>query len=180
MPGLIVDCPEHGPQQSPNFFEGLGTVVMSGTTMSCPRCGRVSPVIDGSYRQGAGGHLSADLSPTPAQAARLQAVLKWAQVQIETAATDEAAVAATLEREIAETAPALAKALAAFRSPTSANLAAWVAVLLAVLMWWTSGDNGGVTEDQIEHIVREVVQSENPAPPATPSGPDPSATDGAR
>lgn len=48
---LIAVCPVHGPFPIPNFMGGTGSasVSFSNSKVSCPICGRYSPIPDGTY-----------------------------------------------------------------------------------------------------------------------------------
>lgn len=109
-------------------------------------------------------------------------VLLWAQAEVATERRPAEAIAATIERTLEKDAPAVAGWLSAFKGPASANAAAWLAVLLAILMWVTSG-NDGLTPEDVSRIVEETVNNvqDGSAPaggsPAVPSAaPDPPAT----
>ena len=49
MIGLVAVCPVHGPFSLSSIFGGSGTITMINSRSSCPRCGRASPIPNGSY-----------------------------------------------------------------------------------------------------------------------------------
>lgn len=73
MPGVMVICEEHGPQESLGMtHDGGARLFVDGVNTECPVCGRMSPVVNGMYTQNATGGLRAVLLPTPEQARILQ------------------------------------------------------------------------------------------------------------
>lgn len=46
---MIIDCPVHGAQPARGLVGGDGRVTFIGSSSSCPLCGRMAPIRDGTY-----------------------------------------------------------------------------------------------------------------------------------
>lgn len=174
MPGAFVWCEVHHLQEDRQgiFVEGGVQFEVSGGTGECPICRRPSPFVRGDYG-GTRDRPTAKLWLTPAQSRRLESVLQWARESAAEPDADIEKIAASTERELKRNSPRVYQLLEAFRSPTSANAAAWLAVLLALLMWLTTGN--AVTQEDVERIVREAheMPEQSPAAPAVPNTQEP-------
>ena len=111
---------------------------------------------------------------TPKQRHRIETTVKWAQLRRADPTTDDEKTVRALEKTIEENVPAIRPWLEKFRSPTSSNIAAWLAVLITILMWITN-NNSGITPEQLEQILDETVRSsqseQSQSTPAQPTGP---------
>ncbi|MEV7758360.1 hypothetical protein AB0O16_14530 [Microbacterium sp. NPDC089180] len=184
MSQVLVRCPVHGIQSAGGMFGGDASVIFRNVGLSCPvpGCRQTASMLEGEYEFRDSLRLPTLFTPTPAEARRLRNVLIWAQAEAASDRRPAEAIAATIERTLEKDAPAVAGWLSAFKGPVSANAAAWLAVLLAILMWVTSGSDGLTPEDVsriVEETVKTVQDGGSPAggPPAIPpAAPDAPAT----
>lgn len=137
---------------------GGGTIISFGSRASCPKCGRLAPVVDGSYTQNAEGDLVADLYVTPEQAQRLRAAVLWAK-QREKRGADPEATARHLEQTIAEAVPEAKSIIDRLRDPAVGNIGAWVAILVSLMMWFTQLESGGISAEDAQRVADETARS---------------------
>ncbi|GAA1161980.1 zinc ribbon domain-containing protein [Microbacterium oxydans] len=163
---------------------GSAGVTLVGNAESCPRCGREARIMDGRFKISEDAIEVIDAPPwsrdliirlTPKQRHRIDATVRWAQLRRVDPATDDEKTVRALEKTIEENVPAIQPWLEKFRGPTSSNIAAWLAVLISILMWITSNNSGGVTPQQLEQILDETVRSaqseQSQSTRAQPTGP---------
>lgn len=174
MPGIIVECPQHGFQESlGSSHSGGAHVIVIGGRYSCPVCGRPVPAVDGHYTQDANNMLKAQLWLSPAQADRLRAAVIWAR-QREKRGDDHEMTARHLEEELVRVVPRAAPILDAFKGQASMALAAWISVLLSLMTFFlTVTADDGLSERDLEQILSETVKTvrseQSPTVPAAPT-----------
>lgn len=135
--------------------------------------------MDGGYAVDARGQMT--VTVTPAQLRRLETAFAWAQMRAAAAQSqEEALVAATkAEKTLAKQSPGLAARIwKAIGSPSSANGAAWVAAVAAVLAIFLSNNSQSVEERVIEELLdqRRGVSQIDPALVEPPAAPKPTGT----
>ena len=177
MSGVIIDCPEHGLFEAENAFSHSGgaRVHVVGARASCPLCGRVVPIVDGRYTQEVFGGLSAVLNPTPDQLVRLRRAALWAQREAIRPEVDQADVREQLRKTVAVEAPGILRLIDVATSRRAVGVAAWIAILIALVQFVSSSQAEPLTPEVVEEIIEQVereIGREVPAPsPRQPKEP---------
>lgn len=164
---------------------------MGNSKVSCPQCGAQAAVPDGNYsfddENKPGWTYFKPL--TSSQVFRLRQTITWVRQEIAKPEPDEERAARVLEKTIEENAPQLRGFLDRLRDPAVGNVGAWVAILIAILMWLSQPQPDGISPDEVEQILERVVQSAQtgptnqelksptgPAEQTPPEGPAPTVT----
>lgn len=126
-------------------------------------------MLDGRYQMADSSGRDTIYTPTPAERARLQTILAWAQEEITKPSVDPGRVAHRLEQGLERNAPSL---LDRFRSLLRSKELQGAGVLLALLMGIIStivAGNSGISADDLERILdsvhdHQLAPQEQPAP----------------
>ncbi|GGH44927.1 hypothetical protein [Microbacterium album] len=177
-PTPVLFCEEHGfvNDQSGIYFENVVNLTISGSTGTCPACGKSASYVDGTYND-INGRTTATLRLSPRQLHRLKQSLAWVQQQADS--VDDEKKVRVLEQTLVENIPQAKPWLEKFRGPTSMAAAAWASVLVAVIsaivaLVALSGNQ--LSEEQFQQLLEETVRAvQNGQSPAEPGGTIPSA-----
>lgn len=187
MGGVAAVCPEHGAFRSLILDATNATsITLSGNVESCPQCGRASRVVDGVFDFDAEGRLSVTSAPawsrqalleallatdwTPAKVTKTRNAIKRAKKKAQggdvVSAIHEVAVS---NRQLGEAISALSKKQSGWsKSDVMALLGLMLAAL--TLLQGTIADRDRITEEDVRHIVEEVMLDSIPGDP--PPSPD--------
>jgi hypothetical protein len=161
-------CPDHGEFPSGFVIEDTLSVTLSGNQSSCPVCGRLCPVIEGTFNI-RGGLIEVLAAPgwTVRKIRRAQQALAAAQADMGQAEADTGPIEAVD--------PALAQWFRrATKGWTRDAVLALLTLLVAVLALYLQ-ERRAAKGDVSEERLREIVESElhEPDDPTAPSGPTP-------
>lgn len=160
MPGVVVECPEHGFLESDFLNHSDGArIIVTRSAIPCPVCGRGAAVVDGDYTSDGEGNLRATLWLTREQDLRLRAALIRAKQRQVRGASDEEA-AQQLEDSLVEAVPQAKSVLDAFKGERGMATATWLGVLISlVTVFLTLTSDNGISEQDLERILDETVRS---------------------
>ncbi len=130
-----------------------------GGSTICGVCGEQADFLAGSYSSDARGAVTARLNLTPSQLHRLKQSLRFAELEMSKHEPDRERAVRVLERTIEENAPAVKTVLDRMRDPLVGHSAAWVAVLIAIMIWLTQGGADGATAEDVQRIADETARS---------------------
>ncbi|PZE26242.1 hypothetical protein [Curtobacterium sp. MCLR17_042] len=158
MPGVLVECPQHGVVEAVGISLGPGVsgVTVRNSGLRCSKCGRLSKTVDGVYDVDDSGNLTIRI--TPAQLRRLQTAFVWAQQRAEEAETDAQAelAAEKVHRTLERQAPELAGVLDRLSSKRATAVRDWIMVVLTILTFIASTQSHTVDEATVRNIIQEV------------------------
>lgn len=154
MAVILAECPTHGLVETEAIFVGDGVVKVTNSKVSCPvaGCGQMANMMDGEYIARDSAHLSTLYTPTELARRRLETVLGWALAELQKPEPDEERVSKAIQAQLEKASPLLFERLRLWwGSQANANAAAWVGILVAILIAITS--NSGISADQLEQIL---------------------------
>ncbi|NOJ63364.1 MULTISPECIES: hypothetical protein [unclassified Arthrobacter] len=175
---VMIECPEHGPQSVTGVVEGEGiaSVEITGGSWPCPKCRRIVPIIDGKYTFFATG-TRADLRLTPQQIMRIDTAIEWALKASEKPGADHEKIERKIRKTLQKEAPGITSMVDKALGAKGAGLAAWIAIMLAVIGMFQDASRAEITPELIEKIIEEVAgdqessdmrPKESPEMPTTP------------
>lgn len=173
-----------------NLQQSVGTQIV-GVQETCPNCGRLARVMEGQFSF-IGPDVTIHNAPqwsrdlvfrlSKAQAHRLKTTVAWAQQRVEEHPESDERAAQAVEKSLEENAPAVLRMLDALGGRRGMAAAAWLGVLIAVVMLLLQifGQSGGeFSEDDVQQVVEETVRAyerqQSPEVPVetTPEAPHP-------
>lgn len=180
MGGVAAVCPEHGAFRSSILdAANVTNVSLSGNVESCPQCGRASRVVDGVFAFDAEGRLSVTSAPawsrqalleallatdwTPAKVTKTRNAIKRAKKKAQggdvVSALHEVAVS---NRQLGEAISSLSKSQSGW---SKSDVMALLSLLLAALtlLQGAIADRDRITEEDVRHIVEDVVSDSVPS-----------------
>ena len=170
----MVECPDHGTLEAQTIWmSGLTLRIEPGNYHPCPICRKPAYIVPGNYVMEDMKGVPTVFTPSNRERVQLQRILDHAQEDLISGVSVETVVR-ELESGIGRVNPQVLsmadRARSTFIGQESLALAAWLAVLLAILQLLLGG--GGVSEGDVNRIVLEqcAPAPEVPAPP-TPSEP---------
>lgn len=175
----MADCPTHGViavNQGLLVISPGQSVNISSGSIQCPICGQSVSIIDGVYRVDRNGVQTSTLRPTPAQLRRLKTALSWATESLSGETVSEETVEKKVRKAVEREAPGLTSMVDKAFGTKGAGVAAWLAVMLAIIELLMGSSAPDITPEFIEQIVEQVQkdsESEQPTTPtpAVPKGP---------
>lgn len=183
---VLLNCPRDGFVENRELF-GLmpgADATFHNSKMQCPGCGQVVPIVDARYEADRRGRVTRTVGTRsgPSQRERieiLRSTVAWAQEQLASPDADVELVAAKLEDATSNWAQPIARGLARVRESFRNDPAGWVAIILTLLIWWTSQQDS-VSADDVQRMIEEAIQqipsSSEVSPVPPPSEPPPPAT----
>lgn len=152
MDGVPCHCPQCGALfLQRGFIAGTGSnITIEGGATLCPRCGGRASMLSGTYNLNDDVFtLVAGPESTRQGVAALRSVLQRAQQ----GEAEPAEVREALEQQGGSLA-----ALARFVPKTSGELAAWVGIVVTLVIWWASRQPVPLTDEQMAELIDQVVE----------------------
>lgn len=149
MANVLVQCPQHG--ITPGHGINLGpnvTVIAQNSSAQCAKCGAAGPIIDGSYSTNATGQVSAQLWLTDSQYQDLLDALLRAQSLVASGTAKPKVAERRLKEELTPEEKSFIERY--FPRDRRVEFAAWISIVVAVLMGLSTQSSDAETEGIIE------------------------------
>ena len=185
---VYAHCPSCGLDFISTFPEEMKSSTLIGNQESCPRCGELANVMEGTFTttrdsvemfSGPEWTRAMLIRLSKKDAHKLRTTVAWAQQRAGDPTADAERTAAALEKSLERTAPAALRVLDALGGRRGMAAGTWLMLLitLVMLLLQVAGQSEGeISEDDVRRVVEETVRSvQEESPPAEPAGPTSSA-----
>lgn len=156
MSSPLLLCPRDGLFPASAISVNDASLTLGGNMMTCPACGELAPILDGTYTV-RDGEMTATLRLTPAQQEHLQRIAQYARKQSEVRPAED--VLAEVAPQVEDVSPGLFKRIFnAAGDPRVVGMSTLAGTLFSALALLGATEQPELSSDEIQQIVREVVE----------------------